>query len=144
MVYSTLLGGTGFDNSHAITVDLNGRAHLTGVTDSPDFPTTPDAVNRTLHGVHDAFVTTVNAAGTRVRHSTFLGGTRRTSPSRCKASSDQGSRSTGRVASTSSATPTPPTSRPLATAFRHEPYRIADAFVTKLDPDLDDGDEDVR
>ena len=74
LVYSTLLGGTGFDDGRAITVDLNGRAHLTGVTDSPDFPTTPDAVDRTLHGVHDAFVTTVNAAGTRVRHSTFLGG----------------------------------------------------------------------
>ncbi|PYR06911.1 MAG: hypothetical protein DMF99_24660 [Acidobacteria bacterium] len=39
IVYSTYLGGRGEDCAYGIAVDSTGRAHVTGQTISPDFPT---------------------------------------------------------------------------------------------------------
>jgi hypothetical protein len=38
-------------------VDDEGRAYVTGRTDSSDFPTTQGAFDRMFNGVSDAFVT---------------------------------------------------------------------------------------
>jgi hypothetical protein len=54
--YSTYLGGTGFDRGEGIAV-REGRAYVTGQTNSSDFPTTPGAFDTTLGGSQDAFVT---------------------------------------------------------------------------------------
>jgi hypothetical protein len=55
--YSTFLGGTSDEQSSDIAVDPRGRAYVTGVTDSADYPTTPNAFDRTYNGNADAFVT---------------------------------------------------------------------------------------
>ena len=73
--YSTFLGGTDFENGEDIAVDEMGRAYVTGSTCSFDYPTTPGAFDRTLDGSNDAFVTKLNAMGSALRYSTFLGGT---------------------------------------------------------------------
>jgi Beta-propeller repeat len=58
LVYSTFLGGTDGDEGRDIAVDGRGRAYVTGFTDSADYPTTPDAFDRTYNGgFTDAFVT---------------------------------------------------------------------------------------
>ncbi len=44
LVYSTYLGGNAEDDAFAITVDQSGSAYVTGLTNSPDFPTTADAL----------------------------------------------------------------------------------------------------
>jgi hypothetical protein len=56
-------------------VDGAGNAYVTGLTQSTDFPTTPGAF-QTTHGggLFDAFVTKLNAAGTALVYSTYLGG----------------------------------------------------------------------
>jgi len=72
--YSTFLGGTGFDQGFGIAV-RDGRAYVTGDTDSADFPTTTGAFDTTHNGDHDAFVTKLNASGSALVYSTFLGGT---------------------------------------------------------------------
>jgi hypothetical protein len=41
--YSSLLGG-GYTISTAVTLDTQGNAYITGITDSPDFPATPGAL----------------------------------------------------------------------------------------------------
>ncbi|NIT60478.1 MAG: hypothetical protein GWN00_31030, partial [Aliifodinibius sp.] len=38
VVYSTYLGGNGFDNAYGITIDKFGAAYITGQTGSSDFP----------------------------------------------------------------------------------------------------------
>lgn len=70
LAYSTLLGGTGHDRAYAIAVDSDQSAVITGVAGAVDFPTTLGAYDRTSGGI---FVTKLNAAGTALVYSTFLG-----------------------------------------------------------------------
>ena len=76
LVYSTYLGGSGRGRwATGIAVDASGNAYVTGVTGSSDFPTTPGAFQTTLTaGASDAFVTKLNAAGSALLYSTYLGG----------------------------------------------------------------------
>ncbi|MCX5889873.1 MAG: SBBP repeat-containing protein [Deltaproteobacteria bacterium] len=71
LVYSTFLGGANQDAGNAIAVDQEGNAYVTGVTQSADFPSKPLSA---LLGPEDAFVTKINAAGTGLVFSLFLGG----------------------------------------------------------------------
>lgn len=73
LVYSTYIGGNGWDFDYGIAVDGSGQAFLTGYTDSTDFPTTPGAFSRTYGGDDDAFVTKLNASGSALIYSTLLG-----------------------------------------------------------------------
>ena len=85
LVYSTYLGGAGseidqgFDklargDVGAIAVDAAGQAYVTGSTMSGDFPTTAGAFRTVSPGFIDAFVSKLNAAGTALVYSTYLGG----------------------------------------------------------------------
>ena len=60
-------------------MDTRGRAFVTGETLgqtlSFDFPTTPGAFDTTFNGANEAFVTKLNASGSALAYSTFLGGT---------------------------------------------------------------------
>src|SRR5262249_11239365 len=96
LVYSTYLGGSGSDGQLAtsltapsvgtyifqptgpgIAVDGSGCAYVTGLTRSANFPVTAGAyetssgITSTLAGV--SFVTKLNAAGSGLVYSTFLG-----------------------------------------------------------------------
>jgi hypothetical protein len=80
MVYSTYLGGNGDDYSGDIVVDSAGSAYVTGYTSSTDFPTTSGAFQTACAGARynfcnfPAFVTKLNAAGSGLVYSTYLGG----------------------------------------------------------------------
>lgn len=75
LVYSTILGGSGFDfESIDLVVDDSGRAHLTGFTTSTDFPTTPGSFQPASGGGTDVFVTRLAADGSDLDWSTYLGG----------------------------------------------------------------------
>jgi hypothetical protein len=74
LAYSTFLGGSGSDLGWAIAVDGGGEAYITGEAwRSPDFPTTPGAFDTTYNGYPDAFVAKLNATGSALVYSTFLG-----------------------------------------------------------------------
>ena len=76
LVYSTYLGGSGGSGGSGIAVDASGNANVTGGT-SGGFPTTPGAFQTTFGGGFDmgnAFVTKLNAAGSALLYSTYLGG----------------------------------------------------------------------
>jgi hypothetical protein len=73
LVYSTYLGGQGFDAGNDLTLDGAGNAYLVGQTSSTDFPTTPGAFDTTPDGA-DGFVTKVNAPGSALVYSTAIGG----------------------------------------------------------------------
>jgi hypothetical protein len=74
LVYSTFLGGGGGDQGHGIAVDADGRAYVTGWTESSNYRTTSGAFDRTFNGAQDAFVTKLNASGSALAYSTYLGG----------------------------------------------------------------------
>jgi photosystem II stability/assembly factor-like uncharacterized protein len=80
--YSTYLGGNGHDQGNSIAVDSGGNAYVTGFVGQLDvpvnFPLTPGAFQTTFGTTYDfttdGFVTKVNAAGSRLVYSTYLGG----------------------------------------------------------------------
>ena len=75
LIYSTYLGGTQSDVGAAVAVDNSGNAYVTGATSSTNFPVSPGAFQGAFGGGgSDAFVTEVNAQGTKLVYSTFLGG----------------------------------------------------------------------
>jgi hypothetical protein len=76
ILYSTFLGGNGLDEGHGIAVDGAGNAYVTGVTGSTTFPgVSASSLQPVYGGSGDAFVTEINASGTAILYSTFLGGT---------------------------------------------------------------------
>jgi len=80
--YSTFLGGTSDDAGNDVAVDRRGRVYVTGFTSSADYPTTPGAFDTSFNAgepdpAPDVFVTKLNASGSALAYSTFLGGTSR-------------------------------------------------------------------
>ena len=74
LVYATYLGGSSFDDGNAITVDGDGNAYVAGSTSSRDFPVTAGAFDTTYNQSGDAFIAKLNATGSALLFSTFLGG----------------------------------------------------------------------
>ncbi|MFZ0828064.1 MAG: immunoglobulin domain-containing protein [Verrucomicrobiia bacterium] len=81
--YLTYLGGSADDGAFGIAVDPAGNAYLTGFTDSPNFPTSTNALYKTISGILDpsygyypvdAFVTELDSSGSNLVYSTYLGG----------------------------------------------------------------------
>jgi hypothetical protein len=82
LIYSTYLGGNDQDAATGITLDSQGNAYVTGWTRSTNFPTLNPVQATKAKGNDswgnpnsDVFVTTLNAAGSGLLFSTYLGGT---------------------------------------------------------------------
>ena len=73
LAYSTFIGDSASDVANAIAVDGQGGAYITGVTDSPGFPTTAGAFDTSHNGGDDAFVTKLAPGGAALAYSTFAG-----------------------------------------------------------------------
>jgi uncharacterized repeat protein (TIGR01451 family) len=75
LLYSTYLGGTGSDLGKSIAIDAAGNAYVTGSTASTNFPGVTAGSLQTANagGDADAFVTKINAAGSAIVYSTYLG-----------------------------------------------------------------------
>ena len=82
-VYATYLGGSGKDigsvdgnggPGKAIAIDASGNAYIAGSTGSTNFPLR-NASQSVIGGQNDAFLTKLNATGSDLIYSTYLGGT---------------------------------------------------------------------
>jgi hypothetical protein len=73
LVYSTYLGGSGDDEGFGIATDAASNAYVVGVTDSTNFPTA-NPVQATKNAGSDVFLSKLNATGTTLSYSTYLGG----------------------------------------------------------------------
>src|SRR5205085_12457688 len=65
-------------DSIGMTVDSTGNVYVVGQTTSPVFPTTAGAFRQSyIGGTTDVFVTKLEASGSTLGYSTFLGGSAR-------------------------------------------------------------------
>jgi Bacterial Ig-like domain (group 3)/Beta-propeller repeat len=74
LVYSSFLGGSWEDLGVGIALDSADNAYVTGGTGSTDFPTVNPLQGTNGGGYFDAFVAKINAAGSALVYSTYLGG----------------------------------------------------------------------
>jgi len=76
VVWATRTGGSDWDAAGDLAVAADGSVYVLGQTQSPDFPTTADAVQRQFAGPRrDVFVLKLDATG-RIVYSTLLGGSK--------------------------------------------------------------------
>jgi uncharacterized protein (TIGR03437 family) len=123
-LYSTYLGGGGVDEGRGIAVDVQGNAYITGSTGSLDFPT-KGAIQSTMAGSGDAFVAKLNATGSALIYSTYLGGI----------SSDSGSAIAVDAAGSAYIVGTTFSADfPTKNAFQAAKGAQQDAFVAKINP----------
>jgi hypothetical protein len=81
LAYSTYFGGTGGDIGYGIAVDTAGKAYITGISNSANFPTSTGSQSGSYGGSGDVFVAKIDPAGTAAPsstpqkvYSTYLGG----------------------------------------------------------------------
>ena len=88
VVFSTFLGGAGYDRAYAVEVDDQGRATVAGRA-GPGFPATPGALQtafggdtnpNVLYGPQDGFVARFSADGSALEWATYFGGNGPDSP----------------------------------------------------------------
>jgi hypothetical protein len=72
LIYATFLGSSAIANS--VAVDAAGDAYVTGWTSATNFPTVNPAQPGSKGGGDEAFVAELNAAGSTLIYSTYLGG----------------------------------------------------------------------
>jgi Beta-propeller repeat len=74
LVYSTYISGSSFEVGRSVAVDAAGSAHVTGLTNSVDFPMVNPVQDTFGGGGYDAFVVKLNPGGSALTYSTYLGG----------------------------------------------------------------------
>jgi len=127
LVYSTYLGGSEVDFGTGIAVDVDGNAYVTGFTASADFPVTPGP-QPLYGGGFDAFVTKLQATGSALAYSTYLGGSGEDRGHGIAVDAHGSAYVTGQTASINF----PTTSGAFQTTFGGGNAWFGDAFVTKL------------
>jgi hypothetical protein len=125
LAYSTYLGGAGYDTAAALAIGERGEAYIAGQTGSSNFPT-KNPYQGSLLGSSDAFVAKLNAAGSGLVFSTFLGGTSFDGATGIALDGRSNIYVTGITGSTDF-----PLVRPFQSTNKGGP---TDGFVTKLNP----------
>ncbi len=133
LVYATYLGGDNRDSGSGIFVDATGIVYVAGETQSSNFPATAGVVQPRLAGTRNAFIAKLDATGSNLLYSTYLGGSSKDGAFAIAVDASGAAYITG-------ATKSP--NFPFTTgAFQTTcnscslPTPLPDAFVTKLKPD---------
>jgi hypothetical protein len=79
LVYSTFLGGSGFDDATGVAVDSSGDAYVAGNTNSPNFPILNQIANACISTCGNGqqaniFLSKFNPAGSALIYSSLIGG----------------------------------------------------------------------
>ena len=71
---ATFIGGSNFEESHAIALDSAQNVFIAGYTGSLEFPSTPGVYDDTFNANHDAIITKMDNDLSNILASTFIGG----------------------------------------------------------------------
>ncbi len=130
VVYSTYFGGDNTESISSLALDNTGDIYITGITGSEALPgTSTSPIQSTLAGGLDAFVTKINAAGTAILYSTYLGGIRQDYANAIDVDSSGAAYLTGTINS-----PGTDYDFPLVHPIQTESAGENVAFVTKINP----------
>ena len=125
-IYSTFLGGNLLDTGNGIAVDASGNAYVVGLASSSDFPTVNAIQPARDANSSDAFVAKLNASGSGLIYSTFLGGNSNDSARAVAVDGSGNAYITGTTLSSNF---------PTANAFQSaNPNFSNEVFVTKINP----------
>jgi hypothetical protein len=127
LVFSTYLGGNGFDSATDVALDRRGNIYVTGTTSSTDFPVYHAFQATNSGGFFDGFVTKFNPEASQLVYSTYYGGSGLDYPFRLAVNRHEEAALIGFTSSTDF-----PTYRALNS---HYSGGAADAFVVLLDRD---------
>lgn len=132
LLYSTYLGGSGYDVPNGIALDSAGNAYVAGSTGSPDFPIVSPFQAEAPGGSgsdssYDGFLAKLSPAG-EVLYSTYLGGSQDDSLNSIAVDGTGSAYVAGQTVSIDF-----PTASPFQVSRSDEKfYTQGDAFVTKL------------
>jgi beta-propeller repeat-containing protein len=124
LAWSSFLGGSMSDTGRGVAVDSAGNVYVTGDTTSTNFPTT-GGFDTLLDGALDAFVAKVDASGSLLAWSSFLGGLNSESGSAVTVDAAGGVEVVGYTQSPDF---------PAAGGFDPSLGGTLDAFVVRVDP----------
>ncbi|MCX6636456.1 MAG: SBBP repeat-containing protein [Acidobacteria bacterium] len=122
LIYSTFVGASGNDRAQAIAVDASGNAHIAGYTTSVTFPRV-SAAQATFGGATDAFASKLNASGSALVYSTYLGGSSNDTASGIAVDGSGNAYIAGQTQSSNF---------PVRSAYQTNKAGSGDAFVVKL------------
>lgn len=122
LVYSSHLGGSGYDAGNAIALDSSGNIYVAGTTGSTNFPV-KNAIQTKSGGGTDAFVVKINKGEGSIAYATYLGGSNNDGASGIAADSSGNAYVTGFTSSTNF---------PTLSAYQTTNKGGMDAFVTKI------------
>jgi len=126
--FATWLGGSGTDTANAVALDSAGNIHVTGSTASTNFPLQDPVQNQLSPGGPDSFVAKINAAGSMMLYSTYLGGNSTDQANGIAADANGNAYVVGTTSSQNF-----PVVNPYQPALRG----FSDAFITKLGVESD-------
>jgi Beta-propeller repeat len=124
VLFATYLGGSGDDIGASLAIDSSGNVYIAGQTQSANFPIA-NAVEPSPSGVQAGFVAMLDASGSTLIYSTYLGGSGTDTATGVAVDSSGNACVTGQ---TQSAT------FPLANALQPLIAGGTDAFITKFGP----------
>lgn len=138
LLYSSYLGGWNYDESRSVAADHLGNAYITGFTasDNTHIPIFPicKPLQEKCNGNFDAFITKVNATGSSLLYSTYLGGGGDDRGYGIAVDEHNYIYVTGYTTSSSILGDWPP-SFPLKNPLQEDNNGQTDAFMTKITPD---------
>lgn len=73
IVWSTYVGGSGFDASYSIKFDVDQNVIVAGGTTSADFPVTPGVYQNSFNGIVDGWIARIASDGSSIIDGTFTG-----------------------------------------------------------------------
>lgn len=73
IIWSSYLGGSGFDAAYSIKIDSDNNIVLAGGTTSANFPTTAGSYQSIFNGIVDGWIARVAADGSAIINATFTG-----------------------------------------------------------------------
>ncbi|MBI4470731.1 MAG: SBBP repeat-containing protein [Acidobacteria bacterium] len=126
LLFSTHLGGTLNDAAPKIALDNAGNIYIAGFTASTDFPTVNPIQPAFGGGTRDATVTKINAAGSAILYSTYVGGSLSDTPNAIAVDSSGNVYVAGRTTSTDF-----PTANAIQPAYGGG---VFDVFIAKIAP----------
>jgi uncharacterized repeat protein (TIGR01451 family) len=134
LVYATYLGGSGDEFASGIAVDTAGNAYVTGWTGSTNFPI-ENSLQASLGRNVNAFVSKLNAAGSALVYSTYLGGSGSNYSVGFGIAADAAGNAYVVGETTASTFPTTPGSfRPVKGGAGESSAGERDALLTKINP----------